>query len=411
MTTTDVVSNGRTANLDGTTPIETDGPSFSDFSRREIEIRHERARELMAASGIDALLATTESNYRWLGGHSSQAWQIKSRPLIAVLPIRGDPFLVIPGSERSGARLTSWIRDVRTFGSLHEPGLAELIEALRSRNITAGVIGCEFGPGHRFGLTISDFENLRTKLPNIRFIDAGDVYWQLRRRKSPAEIAYLSRAAAITSEGARLTISTIVPGFSEREIYQTLSRNLLNEGAERLGYMPVNADTHAPDSTTGGPTSRRTASGRMVYMGAGCLIKGYWSDAVRCFAVGKASKTQHATYRVIREASRRCIQLLRPGVKISDVVAASYGAFDEAGLSNRVNALGRIGHGTGLDLSEPPSIVANEDGVLEAGMVLYIEPNCQTEEGNFMVEETFLITENGCEMLGAAAPEDLPVIT
>ena len=386
-------------------------PPFPDFDQCEIETRHEHARAFMAGRGLDALLATTESNYRWLGGHSCQAWQIKSRPLMVVLPLRGDPFLVVPGSELNGARMTSWIGDVRTFGALVEPGIPELIEALRSRGLAAGAIGCEFGAGHRFGLTISDFETLRQRLPDARFIDAGDVFWTLRRLKSPAEIAYISRAAAVTSQAAAATLEAIRPGWTEREIHHALALALISRGAERLGYMPVNAHTYAPDSTTGGPTDRRTADGRMVYMGAGCLIRGYWSDAVRCFAVGHATESQRKTYRVIREARRRCVALMRPGTKASDVVRASLATFEEAALLNRVNARGRIGHGTGLDLSEPPSIAADDAGVLQAGMVLYIEPNCQTEEGNFMVEETFLVTESGCELLGIAAPEELPVIT
>src|SRR3990167_9659211 len=86
-------------------------PDFPEFDLREIEGRHERARALMAARGLDALLATSESNYRWLGGHASQAWLIKWRPLLALLPRQGDPFLVVPGSERNGARQTSWIAD------------------------------------------------------------------------------------------------------------------------------------------------------------------------------------------------------------------------------------------------------------------------------------------------------------
>jgi Xaa-Pro aminopeptidase len=43
-------------------------------------------------------------------------------------------------------------------------------------------------------------------------------------------------------------------------------------------------------------------------------------------------------------------------------------------------------------------------------MVLYIEPNCQTGGGNFMVEETYLVTDDGCERLGGAASEELPEI-
>ena len=89
----------------------------------------------MGARGIDALLATSEGNYRWLGGHASQAWVVKWRPLMALLPREGDAFLVLPGSERSGARLNSWITDVRSFDTLNEPGIPELIDALGSRGL------------------------------------------------------------------------------------------------------------------------------------------------------------------------------------------------------------------------------------------------------------------------------------
>ena len=63
-----------------------------------------------------------------------------------------------------------------------------------------------------------------------------------------------------------------------------------------------------------------------------------------------------------------------------------------------------------LDLSEPPSVMLGDPGVLRSGMVVYIEPNCQTDGGNFMVEETYLITDDGCERLGGAAPDELPEI-
>lgn len=387
-----------------------DAPPFADFSAREIENRHERARALMAAHGLDALLATSESNFRWLGGHSSQAWVIKSRPLMAVLPRVGDAFLVVPGSERNGARLTSHIRDVRTFGSLVEPGLAELVDALASRGLGRGVIGCEFGAGHRFGLAIADYQRLAALLPDVRFVDAGEILWELRTVKSPAEVEILRRSATLTGEAVDATLGSTRLGWTERQIYACLAKNLADRGADRPGYMPVNADTFAPDSTTGGPTDRPTRPGRMVYMGAGCILRGYWSDAVRCFVTGRASDEQRATYRVIRKASQRCIERLRPGTPVEDVVRAAFSVFEEAGLTGSFNRAGRIGHGTGLDLSEPPSVMLGASGVLRPGMVLYIEPNCQTGGGNFMVEETYLVTDDGCERLGGAASEELPEI-
>lgn len=43
-------------------------------------------------------------------------------------------------------------------------------------------------------------------------------------------------------------------------------------------------------------------------------------------------------------------------------------------------------------------------------MVLYLEPNVVTEEGNFLVEETILVTPEGVEMLSTRAAAELPVI-
>jgi ABC-type bacteriocin/lantibiotic exporter with double-glycine peptidase domain len=43
-------------------------------------------------------------------------------------------------------------------------------------------------------------------------------------------------------------------------------------------------------------------------------------------------------------------------------------------------------------------------------MVLYLEPNFVTPEGNFLAEDTVLVTEDGAELLSSRAPAELPVI-
>ena len=145
-------------------------------------------------------------------------------------------------------------------------------------------------------------------------------------------------------------------------------------------------------------------------MGAGCAYHGYWSDQVRVFAVGRATEHQRHMYRVMHEAFERCFAMMRPGVPVGDVMRASLAVLEAGGAGPYAGRLGRIGHGTGLDLSEPPSINADDPAVLEAGMVLYLEPNFVTPEGNFLVEDTVLVTEDGCELLSTRAPAELPVV-
>lgn len=385
-------------------------PAFPEFERAEFEGRWERAHAGMRTRGLDALLVTTEANYRYLVGHATQAWMNRARPLFGLLPREGEPLLLAGASESSVARATSWVTDIRAFAALVEPGIAELAQAIRDRGLATGRIGCEFGLAQRLGMPLADFRSLQHRLPGAEFVDGGDLLWTLRRVKSPAELAYLRRAAAITGEAVTATLAAVRPGWSERDVYQHVATGVMRLGADRPGYAPVNADARGPDSLTGGPTTRTLRAGRMVYMGAGCALHGYWSDQVRVFAVGRATDHQRQMYRVMHEAFDRCFAMMRPGVAVRDVMRTSLAVLEAGGAGPYAGRLGRIGHGTGLDLSEPPSINLDDPTVLEAGMVLYLEPNFVTAEGNFLVEDTVLVTPEGCELLSSRAPAELPVI-
>jgi Xaa-Pro aminopeptidase len=206
------------------------------------------------------------------------------------------------------------------------------------------------------------------------------------------------------------TLRAVQSGWTERDVYEHLASGVLRLGAERVGYMPVNADARGPDSLTGGPTARRLEPGRMVYMGAGCAYRAYWADQVRVFTVGRASDHQRRMYDVVQRAFDRCLGMIGPGVPVRDVMQQSLAELEASGGGQYAGRLGRIGHGTGLDLSEPPSINLEDPTVLQAGMVLYLEPNVVTPEGNFLVEEVVAITADGCEVLSTRAPRELPVI-
>jgi len=78
--------------------------------------------------------------------------------------------------------------------------------------------------------------------------------------------------------------------------------------------------------------------------------------------------------------------------------------------------VGRMGHGVGLDLTEPPAITAGDDTVLEAGMALTIEPSlvlpaAGTDRRRLMVhEENIVVAKHGYELLTRRAAAELPVV-
>ena len=58
-----------------------------------------------------------------------------------------------------------------------------------------------------------------------------------------------------------------------------------------------------------------------------------------------------------------------------------------------------VGHGLGLEVDEWPVLFSGNTTKLEAGMVLAAEPKFVFPEGAVGIENTYLVTDNGCEVL------------
>jgi Xaa-Pro dipeptidase len=73
--------------------------------------------------------------------------------------------------------------------------------------------------------------------------------------------------------------------------------------------------------------------------------------------------------------------------------------------------VGRLGHGLGLQLTEPPSHMPGDATVLQPGMVLTIEPGMEYAPGRMIVhEEDIVVRPGGAEVLTPRAPRELWVV-
>lgn len=77
-----------------------------EFPRSEYEDRWRRARAAMGAS-LDALLVTSEANYRYLSGHHTGFWLSKSRPMMLLLPREAEPVLLLTTNQVAQAEAMS----------------------------------------------------------------------------------------------------------------------------------------------------------------------------------------------------------------------------------------------------------------------------------------------------------------
>jgi Xaa-Pro aminopeptidase len=95
-------------------------------------------------------------------------------------------------------------------------------------------------------------------------------------------------------------------------------------------------------------------------------------------------------YRVVADAQDAGVQAARDGARACDVDQAASAVIDAAGFGRWSGP--RTGHGIGLDVHEPPSVVDADETRLPPGAVITVEPGIYIPgEFGIRIEDTVLV--------------------
>ncbi len=376
-------------------------PPHAMFSRAEMDRRYDRARELMASRGIDALLISGEENFQYLAGASASIALHHSltRPNVFILPMDREPIIV----TQTGYNLTlgCHVTDLRDYSGLlafpHDVAVDALIDAVPAN----GRIGAELGQEQRMGIPVGAYLDLVAALGDAEFVDATDIVINLRIVKSEEELVYIRKAADITSRARqRLFDGLVEPGMTEREVARTLRRLILEEGGDRTSFIHFQLDL--PGSKNQFHYDRPLERGTVLAVDTGAYNGMYTVDYARMATLGRATDLQKRVHAAVLEVNRAMADALRPGIKCSELFQLGLEAIERTGVSpdNPARVMkGRMGHGQGMLITEPPSIAAEDDTALEAGMVISTEPGVRSGDVQFLWEDVHVVTQDGHEQL------------
>jgi Xaa-Pro dipeptidase len=380
------------------------------FPAAEFESRVERAQAAMAGSDIAALLLTTEPDVRYFSGFMTPFWQSPTRPWFLVVPARGKPVAVIPeiGAERMA---TTWIEDIRVWPAPRpaDDGISELAALLRDLTKSGGGVGLPMGHESLLRMPLADYETLRSRLSGVAFVDASPIVRPLRMVKSALEIEKTRYVCQLVSDGFEGLGAIARTGDVEREVFRATRIDFLKRGVDEVPYLVGGSGPGGPIEVIGPPTDRVIAPGDVLMMDTGCVFDGYYSDFDRNFAFGHADDAARRAYDVVYKATEAGLAAARPGATAADLWAAMAAVLDAGGSTG--NAVGRLGHGLGTQLTEQPSNMPGDETVMVPGMVMTLEPGMTYADGRVMVHEENLVIRDGPpELLSRRAPESLPVL-
>jgi len=379
------------------------------FSPSEFETRVERAQRIMQRHGLDAIFVTSPPNVRYFTGFDSQFWESPTRPWFVVVPLSGRPVAVIPEIGAPEMALT-WMEDIRTWPAPvpEDDGVSLLKATLEGLPRRFGRIGAELGREMSLRMPVIDLFRLRDSLGS-EIVDGSPAIWAMRMVKTDAEIAHIHHICTIASAAYAALPGQISIGESEREAVRKLRIDIARRGADATPFMPAISGPGGVPQIVCGPHDRILETGDILFIDTGSTFDGYFCDFDRNYAIGGICAEAARVHEALWLATEAGIAAAVPGATTDAVWQAMSRIIEDAGAIG--NNVGRLGHGLGLQLTEPPSHRPGDGTVIVENMVLTIEPGMEYAPGKMIVhEENIAITADGPRLLTRRAPREMPVI-
>ncbi len=338
---------------------------------------------------MEALLVLDAKNIRYLTGFTGGEGALMAGGTWSILLVDGR-YVTQARGEAVGAEIVEFRNRVE--------GIAAVVD---QRAVVQ--IGFE-SPA----LVVEEYLKLRERLPAVAFQPFSGGLQSLRAVKDGEEVDRIREAARIAGEALEEVRGMIRPGVRETEIALELEYRMRRGGAEQASFETIvaaGANAALPHAT---PGSRAIADGDCVMIDYGAVWDGYHSDETCTYVVGHASARQEEVYRLVREAHDRAIRAVRAGVSCGEIDRIARGCLEEAGMG--ANFSHGTGHGVGLDVHEAPRLAAGREELLQAGMVVTIEPGVYLPGlWGIRIEDTVLVMDGGCEILTPTS-KDLTIL-
>ena len=227
---------------------------------------------------------------------------------------------------------------------------------------------------------------------------------EMRMIKSDDEIEKIITAQKISEKAYLETLNILKPGITERDVAAYLEYRMKLSGAEKVSFDLITITGKNTSLPHGVPGDTKVKEGDLFTFDIGCIYDGYCSDMTRTIAIGHCSDRQRMIYDTVLEAHKKAFDIIRPGIRVSQVDLAAREYIEIRGYGKNFGHA--TGHGVGLDIHEKPSVSKNSNIILKSNMVITDEPGIYLEnEFGVRIEDMCRVTDNGAESLASVDKE------
>ena len=337
------------------------------------QLQHEQA---------DAAWITTPLNVFYFTGYRSEPHE---RLFALLITANGDQTLYCPKMEVEEVKNSPF--EGKTIGYLDTENPFE-IDPLSFNKL---LIESEH-------LTVKRQRELTQNFGVQHYGDIDQTIKELRNIKNESEIENIREAAKLADKCIEIGTEFLKVGVTEREVVNHIENEIKKFGVSEMSFDTMVLFGDHAASPHGTPGERKLVKDEYVLFDLGVIYNHYCSDMTRTVKFGTPSEEAQTIYNIVLEAETNAIEAIRAGVPLQDIDKIARDIISDAGYGDYFPH--RLGHGLGLEEHEYQDVSSTNSNLLEAGMVITIEPGIYVPNvAGVRIEDDILVTENGYEIL------------
>lgn len=376
------------------------------FAEQELADRRARAIDLMQQRGLDGLLMFRQESMFYLTGYDTFGFCFFQ---CLYLGADGRLALMTRAPDLRQAQNTSMIQDIRVWVDRDGATPASELKAMLSDFGCAGkTLGIEY---EAYGLTARNGMAINAELDGFcKLTDSSELVSELRVVKSPAELTYVRRAAALADDALIAGQELSGPGAFEGDILAAMQGAVFKGGGDYPGnefIIGSGSDALLCRYFTGRRTLDTEDQLTLEFAGA---YRHYHACMMRTLPIGTPKPEHDDMHSACVEALEACREALRPGNIVGSVFDAHAAVMDRRGYGHaRMNACGySLGAVFAPIWMDYPMFYHGNPVEIRPGMVFFAHMILMDSDKDLAmtVGETFIVTEDGNERL-SKLPLDL----
>jgi len=375
---------------------------------------------LMDREGLDALAFASADFFQFATNFNLdvQTWE---RPVLAVVPRRGDPFCLLNELSTHHFRMATergqlWVEEAHFYDE-HVSRSNAARTVVQWPQIAGDLLRDKGLAGARIAVDVLSRPLARVPeaLPEVEILQRTANLRALRLVKHAEELALMRQAAELSDWAQTFYMDAIRPGRLVQELDAAMHAKIYEEAANRFpgehlevrGYTltgPASASPHGNGALTG----LRIEQGHGLVNIVIPRLNGLVIENERTFFCGEPTDEQAKAYDAALKANEAAIAAAVTGNPVRAIEDAARGEIEAAGFGAHIRH--RTGHGMGLIGHEYPEDMAFNDRPLLAGEVYSAEPGIYVYGlGGFRIDDTVVV--GAAPEVLTKAPKDLASVT